>query len=112
MKIEHKCSISIIKIICVSLILLALSGAGIIVMATQVNTVTITLASGYELTVLTNKTNVSEILAESNIVLAENERVTPDLNEDITTNKSIIIRDKSIQEIQVAKISENGINTT
>lgn len=112
MKIERKASISIIKIICVSLILLALSGTGVIVMATQVNTVTITLASGYELTVLTNKTNVSEILAENNIVLDENERVTPDLDEQITTDKSIVIRDKSIQEIQVAKISESGIDTT
>ena len=58
MKIEPKSSISIIKIICVSLILLALSGAGVIVMATQVKTVTITLASGYELEVITNKSNV------------------------------------------------------
>ncbi len=112
MKIEPKRSISIIKIICVSLILLALSGAGVMVMATQVNTVTITLASGYELTVLTNKTNVSEILEENNIVLEENERVTPDLNENITTANSIVIRDKSIQEIQVAKISESGLETT
>lgn len=112
MKREHKTSISIIKIICVSLILLALSGAGVMVMATQVNTVTITLASGYELTVLTNKNNVAEILAENNIVLEENERVTPDLDEQIDTSKSIVIRDKSIQEIQVAKISESGIETT
>ena len=112
MKREHKASISIIKIICVSLILLALSGAGVMVMATQVNTITITLASGYELTVLSNKTNVAEILEENNIVVQENERVTPDLNENITTDKSIVIRDKSIQEIQVAKISESGINTT
>lgn len=112
MKREYKASISIIKIICVSLILLALSGAGVMVMATQVNTITITLASGYELTVLSNKTNVADILEENNIVLQENERVTPDLNENITTAKSIVIRDKSIQEIQVAKISESGINTT
>ena len=112
MKREHKTSISIIKIICVSLLLLALSGAGVMVMATQVNTVTITLASGYELTVFSNKTNVAEILAENNIVLEENERVTPDLNENITTDKTIVIRDKSIQEIQVAKISESGIETT
>lgn len=111
MKIERKASIYIIKIICVSLILLALSGIGVMVMATQVNTVTITLASGYELTVLTNKTNVKEILEENNIVLEENERVTPDLDEEITDN-SIVIRDKSIQEIQVAKISESGIETT
>lgn len=112
MKIEHKTSISILKIICVSLILLALSGAGVIVMATQVNTVTITLASGYELTVFTNKTNVSEILAENNIVLEDNEKVTPNLEENITDTKTIIIRDKSIQEIQVAKISESGLETT
>ena len=112
MKIEYKPSISIIKIICISLILLALSGAGVIVMATQVNTVTITLSSGYELTVFTNKTNVAEILAENNIVLEENERVTPNLEEQITGDKSIVIKDKSIQEIQVAKISESGIQTT
>lgn len=112
MRKEPKASISILKIICISLILLALSGAGVMVMATQVNTVTITLSSGYELTVLTNKTNVSEILAENNIIIEENERVIPNLDEQITNNKSIIIRDKSIQEIQVAKISESGIETT
>ena len=112
MKIERKASIAIIKIICVSLILLALSGAGVIVMATQVKTVTITLASGYELEVITNKSNVAEILEENNIVLEENERVTPDLKEEITEDNKIVIRDKSIQEIQVAKISESGIETT
>jgi len=112
MKLEGKSSISILKIICVSIILIALSGAGVMVMATQVNTITITLASGYELTVFSNKTNVAEILAENNIVLEENERVTPDLNENITTSNSIVIKDKSIQEIQVAKISESGLQTT
>lgn len=112
MKIERKPSVSIIKIICISLILLALSGVGVIVMATQLNTITITLASGYELTVFTNKTNVSEILSENNIIIKETERVTPDLDEQITASKSIVISDKSIQEIQVAKISESGIETT
>ena len=112
MKIERKSSISIMKIICVSLILLALSGAGAIAMTTQINTVKITLASGYELTVLTNKTNVSEILAENNIVVEENERVTPNLEEKITENKSIVICDKTTQEIQVAKISEKGVKIT
>lgn len=112
MNIERKASIAIIKIICVSLILLALSGAGVIVMATQVKTVTITLASGYELEVMTNKSNVAEILEENNIVIGENERTTPDLKEEITEDNKIVICDKSIQEIQVAKISESGIETT
>lgn len=112
MKIERKSLISIIKIICISFILLLLSGVGVMVMATQANTVTITLASGYELIVLTNKTNVSEILAENNIVLEENERATPDLTEEITKENSIVIRDKSVQEIQVSTISESGLETT
>ena len=112
MKIEPKASISLVKIILVSLILLALSGAGVVAMTTQLNTVTITLASGYELTVLTNKTNVAEILAENNIVVEETERVTPDLDKNITSNNTIVICDKSMQEIQIAKISEKGIETT
>ena len=112
MKIEPKASISLVKIILVSLILLALSGAGVVAMPTQLNTVTITLASGYELTVLTNKTNVAEILAENNIVIEETERVTPDLDKNITSNNTIVICDKSMQEIQIAKISEKGIETT
>lgn len=112
MKKEGKSSISIIKIICVSLILIILSGAGVIAMTTKLNTVTITLSNGYEMTVLTNKTKVSEILKENNIVVKTNEKVTPSLDEEIDTNNTIKICDKSIQEIQVAKISENGVETT
>ena len=112
MKKEGKTSISIIKIICVSLILIILSGAGVIAMTTHLNTVTITLSNGYEMTVLTNKTKVSEILKENNIVVEDNERVTPSLEEEIDINNTIKICNKSIQEIQVAKISENGVETT
>lgn len=112
MKKEGKASISIIKIICVSLILIILSGAGVIAMTTKLNTVTITLSNGYEMTVLTNKTKVSEILKENNIVVEDNERVTPSLDEEIDINNTIKICNKSIQEIQVAKISENGAETT
>lgn len=112
MKREEKSSISIIKIICVSLILIILSGAGVIAMTTKLNTVTIILSNGYEMTVLTNKTKVSEILKENNIIIETNEKVTPSLDEEIDTNNTIKICDKSIREIQVAKISENGVETT
>ena len=112
MKKEGKSSTSIIKIICVSLILIILSGAGVIAMTTKLNTVTITLSNGYEMTVLTNKTKVLEILKENNIIIGTNEKVTPSLDEEIDMNNTIKICDKSIQEIQVAKISENGVETT
>ena len=79
---------------------------------TQIENVSIKLSNGYEMKVLTSKTKVSEILKENNIIVEENERVIPDLEEEITPNRKITITDKSKQEIEVAKISESGIEVT
>lgn len=103
---------SVIKIICVSLILIFLSGIGVMAVTTQISNVKITLANGYEMTVLTSKTNVSDILEENNIVLAEDETVIPDINEELTEGKTIEITNKSTQEIQIAKISEEGVEVS
>ncbi len=112
MKKEAITSISIIKIICVSLILIILSGAGVVAMTTKVNTVTISLSNGYEMTVLTNKTKVIDIIKENNIVIEENEKVTPNLDEEIGVDNKIKISDQSIQEIQIAKLEKNGTEST
>lgn len=112
MKRNEKASISMMKIICVSLILIFLSGVGVMAMTTQIGNVKITLANGYEMTVLTSKTKISEILEENNIILTEDERVTPNLDEELTENKTIVITNKSVQEVQIAKISENGVETS
>ena len=95
-----------IKIICVSLILLMLSGVGVMAVTTQRESVKITLANGYEMTVLTSKTKVAEILADNGIILTEEEKVNPGLEENLTEGKNISITSKSAQEIQVAKISK------
>lgn len=79
---------------------------------TKVNTVKIELSDGYEMTVLTSKTNIKEILDDNNIILQNNERVKPNLDEEISSNKTIKITDKSKQEIEVAKVSESGIEMT
>ena len=97
-----------IKIICVSLILLMLSGVGVMAVTTQRNNVKITLSNGYEMTVLTDKTRVADILNENGIIVAEDEKVTPSEDEELTENKTIAITSKSAQEVQVAKISEQG----
>lgn len=97
-----------VKIICVCLILLMLSGVGVMAVTTQRESVKISLANGYEMTVLTSKTKVSEVLAENGIILTEDEKVTPSLEEELTENKTISITSKSVQEVQVAKISEEG----
>lgn len=112
MKTEERASISIMKIICISIILVLISGIGVMAMNTKLNDVKITLQNGYEMTVLTSKTKVSEILEENNIILEENQKTTPDLDSDIVAGENIKIIDKSYQEVQIAKISEEGVQTS
>lgn len=83
-------------------------------MATEIDirSVEITMSNGYKMTVVTSKTNISEILEDNNIVIEEDERVSPDLDEEIGENNKIVISNKSEQEVQIAKISESGIETT
>ncbi|MBR3249863.1 MAG: G5 domain-containing protein [Clostridia bacterium] len=101
-----------VKIICASIILVFLSGAGVIAMTTQRENIKITLANGYEMTVPTSKTKVADILAENKIIVAEDEKVSPDLSEDVTEGKTITITNKSVQEVQIAKISEEGVKAS
>ena len=112
MKNEEKASISIMKIICVTVILILLSGIGVMAVNTNLNDVKIILQNGYEMTALTSKTKVKEILEENNIVLEENQKTIPDLEAEVTSGQSIQIADKSYNEVQIATISEEGVQTT
>ena len=73
-----------IKIIFTIMILFLLSGVGVMAVTTKVNSVKITLSDGYEMTVLTTKTTVADILKEKNILIKSNEKVTPKINEKLT----------------------------
>ena len=112
MKREEKASISIMKIICIRIMLILISGIGVLAVNTKLNDVKITLQNGYEMTVLTSKSKVSEILEENNIVLEENQKTIPNLDSEITEGQDIKITDKSYNEVQIAKISEEGAQTT
>ncbi len=112
MKKEEKASLSIMKIICISIILILISGIGVMAVNTKLSDVKIILQNGYEMTALTSKTKVSEILEENNIILEENQKTIPDLNSEITAGESIKITDKSYQEVQIAKIAEEGVETS
>lgn len=112
MKKRTKKPFSVIRIIFLCVILILLSGAGVMGVATKINSVKITLADGYEMTVLTSKTTISEILADNNIILEKDEKVIPDINGQITETKEIKITNKNEQEIEVAKVSESGVETT
>lgn len=112
MKNEEKASISIMKIICITVILILISGIGVMAVNTNLNDVKIILQNGYEMTALTSKTKVKDILDENNIVLEENQKTIPDLEAEVTSGQSIQIADKSYNEVQVATISEEGVQTT
>lgn len=106
-----KSKLSIIKIICMCFIFILLSGIGVMAVTTKVNSVTIKFNDGKEMIVLTSKNNVKDILDENNIILSENEKISPNLEENITETKEINISNKSNQEVEIAKISESGVNT-
>ena len=76
MKVKSKenASISIMKILCISIILILISGIGVMAVSAKLNNVKIILQNGYEMTVLTSKTKVSDILEENNIILEDDEK--------------------------------------
>ena len=112
MKNEEKASISIMKIICISIILILISGIGVMAVNTQLSDVKIILQNGYEMAALTSKTKVSDILEENNIILEENQKTIPDLDSEVTSGDTIKITDKSYNEVQIAQISEDGVETS
>lgn len=112
MKKEEKASISIMRIICICIILILISGIGVMAVNTNLKDVKIILQNGYEMTALTGKEKVSEILEENNIILEENQKTIPELETSIKSGEKIKITDKSYNEIQIANISEEGIQTS
>ena len=112
MKREEKASISIMKIICVSIILILISGISVMAVSTDLKDITIVLQNGYEMTTVTSKSKVSDILSENNIILNEDQKTIPDLDSEIVSGDTIKITDKSYNEVQIAKISEEGIETS
>ena len=108
---KDEASISIMKIIGISLIIILVFGVSVMATEIDIRSVEITMANGYTMTVVTTKTNVEEILEDNNIVVEDDERVTPSLDDEITDSNKIVITNKSEQEVQIAKLSESGIET-
>ena len=106
----EKASLSIKKVLAISLIFILLSGIGVMATNVELNTVTIILSNGYIMEVVTTKKNVNEILEENNIILTDDEKVYPE--DEITERKTITITKASEQEIHIAQISEEGQEIT
>lgn len=114
MKNNDKASISLKKILCISIILIFLLSVGVMAGNVQVRNVKIVLSSGYEMDILTTKTSVKEILEENHIVLLEDEKVTPDTSEELSDNNTITISKESEEVVdeEDAEVVEKSSEVT
>ena len=114
MKNNDKASISLKKILCISIILIFLLSVGVMAGNVQVRNVKIVLSSGYEMDILTTKTSVKEILEENHIVLLEDEKVTPDTSEELSDNNTITISKESEEVVdeEDAEVIEKSSEVT
>lgn len=101
MKNNERASFQVLKISIVLFILIAIFGIGFRVFGTQLNNVKIILSDNYEMNVLTTRSRVSEILEENHIILMPEEKVSPEIDGEITQTKTIIIskNNKTITQI-------------
>ena len=105
MKKDDKASISLRKVISISIILLFIMEIGVMAASSKLNSVKIILSDGYEMDVLTSKTKISEILDENHIILLPNEKVIPGSEEEISDNKTIkITKNASTSETQNTEV--------
>lgn len=112
MKKDDKASISLKKVISVSIILLLFMSISVMAVNSKVKTVRIILSNGYEMDVLTTKEKVSDILDENHIILLPDENVIPDKNGSISDNNTIRITNDSNLEIKTAEVLQTSSDIT
>ena len=113
MKGNDKASISLRKIVCISIIFIFILSVGVMAGNVNLKNVKIVLSSGYEMDILTTKTSVKEILEENHIVLLEDEKVTPNTSEELSDNNTITISKETEEEVEVSdKIEKSSEVTT
>ncbi len=103
-------SISYRKVIAISVVFIIILGISVIAGNVKLNNVKIKFSNNHEITVLTSKTKVSEILQENHIMISSDETVIPTTTEDITDTKTIIITKVGEEPTKIAKVSEEELN--
>jgi len=108
MKTEEKSSIRIIrKIVFVSIIVVLMLIVGVFATKSDIDYITIKFSDDTSISVVTTKVNVSEILAENNIVVLDDEQVIPSLESNINAAKTIEIVKKDAEAVVVAEEVSN-----
>ena len=114
MKKQKYTQVSYKKIIAISILFILILGISVIAGNVKLNSVKIKFSNNHEITVLTSKTKISEILQENHIMLSSDEVVVPSIDENITNTNTIIITKEGNEPTEIAEISkeelENNIN--
>lgn len=103
-------SISYKKIIAISILFVIILGMSVIAGNVKLNSVKIKFSNNHEITVLTSKTKVSEILEENHIMLSSDEVVVPNMEESITDANTIIITKVGQEPTKIAQLSEEELD--
>ncbi len=87
------------RILVILIVFFIIAGTlGVMASNERLVSVKIILSSGYEMNVMTTNSKVSDILAENHIIILENEVVTPDVESELTDNKTITIEKGTAKE--------------
>ena len=105
-----KSTISYRKIIAISIVFIIILGISVIAGNVKFNNVKIKFSNNHEITVLTSKTKVSEILAENHIMLSSDETVIPSVEEEITDTNIIVITKQGNEPAKAAEVSTEELN--
>lgn len=113
MEIENSSTKIIRRIVFVCIIVLGMLAVGVFATKSDINYITIKFADDTSISIMTSKTNVSDILEENNIALLDDETVVPSLDSDINSSRTITISkvdsDPVIVAEEVSNISKEEI---
>ena len=88
----EKSILSVKKILIIAIIFIMLTGMmGVMASNERLVSVKIVLSSGYEMDIMTTQRKVSKILSDNHIVVLDGETVVPDLESELSDNKTITI---------------------
>ena len=110
MKKDNIASVSVRKILFISLIFAIILGATVLASNVKINNVKIKFSNDYEISVVTSKTKISDILEENHIVLEDNETVSPKLDEELTDSKTIVISTIGNEAVELANVEAIDVN--
>ena len=100
---RKKKQLAIKRVLGITLSLIILSSMCAFAANTKLNKVKIISSNNYEMTTVTTKTKVSEILEDNHIVVLPEEKVEPSLEEEVGEDRTIKISNKTEEE----KVVEN-----